>query len=34
VRSDHSDKDFYVESSSGVLNKSLTTYALQGIYKF
>jgi Putative beta-barrel porin-2, OmpL-like. bbp2 len=34
VRGDRSDKDFYVDSSSGVLSKSLTTYALQGIYKF
>lgn len=34
VRSDHSDKDFYVDSSTGAMSKSLTTYALQGIYKF
>jgi hypothetical protein len=34
VRNDHSDKDFYLDSSSGVLTRSLTTYALEGIYKF
>lgn len=34
VRSDHSDMDFYVDSGTGALSKSLTTYALQGIYKF
>ena len=34
LRSDHSDKDFFLDSGSGALNKSLTTYALQAIYKF
>ena len=34
VRKDHSDLDFYVDSGTGALSKSLTTYALQGIYKF
>ena len=33
VRSDHADKDFFLDSSSGP-SKSLFTYALQGIYKF
>ncbi len=34
VRGDRSDKDFFLDSGSGVVSKSLTTYALQGIYKF
>jgi putative OmpL-like beta-barrel porin-2 len=33
VRSDHADKNFFMDSSAGP-NKSLFTYALQGIYKF
>ena len=34
IRGDRSDKDFYPDSGSGALNKSLTTYAFEGIYKF
>jgi hypothetical protein len=34
VRTDHATNDFYLDSSTGVTSKSLTTYALQGIYKF
>jgi hypothetical protein len=34
LRSDHSDKNFFLDSSSGALSKSLATYALQAIYKF
>jgi hypothetical protein len=34
VRGDHADKDFFLDSGSGTFNKSLTTYALEGIYKF
>lgn len=34
VRSDHSALDFYTDSGTGAMSKSLTTYALQGIYKF
>ena len=34
VRGDHADKDFFLDASSTTFNKSLTTYALQGIYKF
>ncbi len=31
VRGDHADKNFFLDSGSGTFNKSLTTYALQGI---
>jgi len=34
LRSDHSDSELFLDPSSGALSKSLTTYALQAIYKF
>ena len=34
VRTDHSTNNFYLDASTGTTSKSLTTYALQGIYKF
>src|SRR5258706_2902348 len=34
VRGDHSDKAFFLNTDSVTTEKSLTTYALEGIYKF
>lgn len=34
VRGDRSDKEFFVDSSGGSPSKSLTTFAVEGIYKF
>ena len=34
VRGDRTDKEFFVDSSGGGLSKSLTTFAVEGIYKF
>ncbi|MEO8004078.1 MAG: outer membrane beta-barrel protein [Betaproteobacteria bacterium] len=34
VRGDRSDKEVFTDSSGGSLSKSLTTFAVEGIYKF